>query len=220
MATLEVDLDAQGRFASGLIALTNSRLLAFEPAGATWRDFPLAEGQHLKLSDHGGLAFLELFDATRRLARWRFTLACNPAAVRFVELFEREQQRRAGEPVRQDEEEAEDFDFGESSAPPSTCRKSSSRSGAMNTRACCTPWRRAVSFRCDSSRGSQRPSTTSWCPSAASPDCAKPSMAVATSLCMFTMPGTTTGRGPVATVRQAGHVRDSLSGRPTDRRAP
>jgi len=120
VATLEVDLDAQGRFASGLIALTNSRLLAFEPAGATWREFPLAVGQHLKLSDHGGLAFLELLDTTQRLARWRFTLACNPAAVRFVDTFEREQQLRAGEPVRVDEEEGEDFDFGESSAPPST----------------------------------------------------------------------------------------------------
>jgi ATP-binding cassette subfamily B protein len=120
VATLEVDLDAQGHFAAGLIALTNSRLLAFEPGTGAWTDFPLAAGQTLKLSDHGGLAFLELFDATGRLARWRFTLACNPAAVRFVELFEREQQRRAGEPVRQDEEEAEDFDFGESSAPPST----------------------------------------------------------------------------------------------------
>ncbi|RTL45616.1 MAG: ABC transporter ATP-binding protein [Burkholderiales bacterium] len=120
VATLEVDLDAQGRFATGLIALTNARLLAFEPGAGAWTDFPLAAGQSLKLSDQGGLAFLELFDATRRLARWRFTLACNPAAVRFVELFEREQQRRAGEPVRQDEEEAEDFDFGESSAPPST----------------------------------------------------------------------------------------------------
>ena len=120
VATLEVDLDAQGQFAAGLLALTNSRLLAFEPGAGAWTDFPLAAGQSLKLSDHGGLAFLELADATRRLARWRFTLACNPAAVRFVDTFEREQQRRAGEPVRDDEEEAEDFDFGESSAPPST----------------------------------------------------------------------------------------------------
>ncbi|TNY02781.1 hypothetical protein, partial [Escherichia coli] len=34
VATLEVDLDADGRFAPGLIALTDSRLLSFEPAGA------------------------------------------------------------------------------------------------------------------------------------------------------------------------------------------
>ncbi|MFG6489936.1 ABC transporter ATP-binding protein [Roseateles sp. BYS78W] len=120
VATLEVDLDAHGHFGQGLIALTNAHLLAFEPASGSWSDFPLAPGLALKLSDHGGLAFLELFDTEKRLARWRFTLAGNPAAVKLVDAFEREQQRRAGEPVRVDEEEGEDFDFGESSKPPST----------------------------------------------------------------------------------------------------
>ncbi|MFN3304171.1 MAG: ABC transporter ATP-binding protein [Roseateles sp.] len=122
VAVLEVDLDAQGRFGQGLIALTNSRLLAFEPATGSWGEFPLALGQSLRLSDHGGLAFLELCDAQRRLARWRFTLACNPAAVRFVDAFERELQRLSGQVVREDDEAGEDadFDFGETSAPPST----------------------------------------------------------------------------------------------------
>jgi ATP-binding cassette, subfamily B, bacterial len=122
VALLEVDLDAQGRFAQGLIALTNSRLLAFEPQGGAWSDFPLAVGQSLKLSDHGGLAFLELFDSQQRLARWRFTLASNPAAVRLVDAFGREVQRLAGHVMRTEEEEGEDsaFDFGEASAPPST----------------------------------------------------------------------------------------------------
>ncbi|HEY9105514.1 MAG TPA: ABC transporter ATP-binding protein [Roseateles sp.] len=120
VATLEVDLDAHGRFAQGLIALTNAHLLAFEPASGTWSDYALSQGLSLKLSDHGGLAFMELSDAERRLARWRFTLAANPAAVKLVDAFERELQRLAGEPVRVDEEPAEDFDFGESSAPPST----------------------------------------------------------------------------------------------------
>jgi len=122
VATLEVDLDAQGRFAQGLIALTDARLLAFEPAGGTWSDYVLSPDQSLKLSDHGGLAFLELFDRDRRLARWRFTLASNPTAVRLVEAFTREQQRLAGVAARpaEEDEEAEDFDFGEASKPPST----------------------------------------------------------------------------------------------------
>lgn len=122
VATLEVDLGADGRFAQGLIALTNSRLLAFEPAGGGWAEFPLAVGQSLRLIDHGGLAFMELFGADRRLARWRFTLACNPAAVRFAAGFERELQRLAGHVVLDDEAEGEDsgFDFGEAGTPPST----------------------------------------------------------------------------------------------------
>ncbi len=120
--TLEVDLDAQARFAQGLIVLTNSRLLAFEPSGGAWAEHPLALGQSLRLSDHGGLAFMELFDAHQRLARWRFTLACNPAAVRFVDSFDREVQRLAGHAPPVPEEGGEDpaFDFGESSKPPST----------------------------------------------------------------------------------------------------
>ncbi|MDR7332635.1 ABC transporter ATP-binding protein [Roseateles asaccharophilus] len=122
VAALEVDLDEQGRFARGLIALTNSRVLALEPGSGSWSEFPLALGQSLRLSDHGGLAFMELFDAQRRLARWRFTLACNPQAVRFVDAFDREVQRLSGHVVRDEDEEGEesDFDFGEASAPPST----------------------------------------------------------------------------------------------------
>jgi ATP-binding cassette subfamily B protein len=122
VATQEVDLDGQGRFGQGLVALTNSRLLAYEPSGATWSEFPLAPGQSLKLSDHGGLAFMELFDTHQRLARWRFTLACNPTAVRFVDAFDREVQRLAGHVVRPEEEAGEEseFDFGEANKPPST----------------------------------------------------------------------------------------------------
>lgn len=122
VATLEVDLDADGRFAPGLIALTDSRLLSFEPAGAQWLAFPLAPGQSLRLSDHGGLAFMELFDPSRRLARWRFTLACNPSAVRFADAFDRELQRLSGQVVPDDAgaDEDSDFDFGESTTPPST----------------------------------------------------------------------------------------------------
>ncbi|MBW8847541.1 MAG: ABC transporter ATP-binding protein [Burkholderiales bacterium] len=122
VATLEVDLDAQGRFARGLIALTNSRLLAFDSTAGTWSEHALVPGQSLKLSDHGGLAFMELFGAGRRLERWRFTLACNPAAVRFVDSFGREVQRLAGQALPEDEPEGEDsdFDFGEASAPSST----------------------------------------------------------------------------------------------------
>jgi len=122
MAIQEVDLDAQGRFAHGLVALTNSRLLAYEPSDGNWSEFALAPGQLLKLSDHGGLVFMELFDSQQRLARWRFTLACNLTAARFVDAFDREVQRLSGHVVKADEEEGEEsgFDFGEASKPPST----------------------------------------------------------------------------------------------------
>ncbi|RZL34911.1 MAG: ABC transporter ATP-binding protein, partial [Rubrivivax sp.] len=122
VATLEVDLDAKGRFGQGLVALTNAHLLAYEPASGAWSDYALSPGQTLKLSDHGGLAFMELFDAERRLARWRFTLAQNPVAVRLVDAFEREIQRLSGQTLPEDDDAGEDstFDFGEATKPPST----------------------------------------------------------------------------------------------------
>jgi ATP-binding cassette, subfamily B, bacterial len=119
LAELPVDLDAHGRFAAGLIALTPSRLLAFEPEGGLWRDFPLQAGQALRLGDHAGLAFLELLGSSQRLARWRFTLACNAAATRFAEAFERQVAEVAGRPLPP-AEEPEAIEAEESLTPPST----------------------------------------------------------------------------------------------------
>src|SRR5690606_23958833 len=42
----------------------------------------------LELSDHGGVGLLQLCDDTRRLASWRFTLACLPGVQRLAERFE------------------------------------------------------------------------------------------------------------------------------------
>ncbi|HEY1393139.1 MAG TPA: hypothetical protein VFV25_07165, partial [Methylibium sp.] len=41
LGTLEVDLDGDLRFAPGLLTLTDQRLLACEPGGASWRSWPL-----------------------------------------------------------------------------------------------------------------------------------------------------------------------------------
>ena len=121
-ASLEVDLDAQGHFARPLLVLTNSRLLAWEPGSSSWQAFELALGQTLKFSDHGGLAFMELMSEQQRLARWRFTLACSPAATRFADQFERELQRLAGHEAQLLDAPGEDsvFDSGEPTTPPST----------------------------------------------------------------------------------------------------
>lgn len=96
LARLEVDLDAHGRFAQPLLVLTTQRLLAWEPADNSWRDWRLAPGLSLRLSDHGGLALMELLAAQGRLAQFRFTLAHNVAATRFAEAFDRQLQLLAG----------------------------------------------------------------------------------------------------------------------------
>ena len=99
LATLETDLDGQLQFARGLICLTDQRLCALSPVG-TWSCWPLTPDLALKLSDHAGLATLEMLSAQGRVVCWRFTLAQNPSALRLVRQLDslRERQRlEAGE---------------------------------------------------------------------------------------------------------------------------
>ncbi|MDP3796046.1 MAG: ABC transporter ATP-binding protein [Polaromonas sp.] len=93
LATLVVDLDPQLRFAQGLLALTDRRLLACGPQG-DWQAWSVLDaagtpGQALQLRhfDHAGVGTLELHDAHSRLASWRFTLGGNVQALRLVRLF-------------------------------------------------------------------------------------------------------------------------------------
>jgi len=120
LASLAVDLDRSLRFAPGLLAVTDVRLLARDGADAAWRSWPLHEGLSLRHFDHAGIATLELHDASGKLAEWRFTLAVDPLAIKLVAAFERRLAAlRSG--AAQDEEDEEEADFAaESTAPPST----------------------------------------------------------------------------------------------------
>jgi ATP-binding cassette subfamily B protein len=60
------------QFGSGLLALTQERLLACDPKTQQWREWALAVDQSLRLQDHGGVGNLELHDGAR-LAQWLIT---------------------------------------------------------------------------------------------------------------------------------------------------
>ncbi|VWX58147.1 ATP-binding cassette, subfamily B [Burkholderiales bacterium 8X] len=117
LTAITVDLDGELRFAEILLALTDLRLLSRSPGGE-WAEWPIsAEGLRLHLSDHAGVGCIELCDARTRLARWHYTLAGQPAALKLVKLFK---ERQAG--VAQATAEADDA-FGadpELQTPPST----------------------------------------------------------------------------------------------------
>jgi ATP-binding cassette subfamily B protein len=100
--SLEVDLDGQLRFAAGLLALTERRLLAWDAADGQWREWPLRPELRLQISDQSGVGQLELVDEHQRLATWRFTLQVNLQAQRFEDLFNRrdESQLAASEEVQ------------------------------------------------------------------------------------------------------------------------
>jgi len=124
LSTLTVDLDRQLRFASGLLALTERRLLAREPGTGRWSAWPLDARLALRHFDHAGVGTIELHDAEGRLANWRFTLGVNVQALRLHKLFEqRVAQLRDGASAAGAEapEPDEPADFaGESTTPPST----------------------------------------------------------------------------------------------------
>ncbi|MGJ7544284.1 ABC transporter ATP-binding protein [Variovorax sp. LT1R16] len=118
LATLTVDLDGELRFAQGLLALTDRRLLARSAQGA-WSEWALTTpGLSLQLTDHAGVGTIDLQGDDGHLARWHYTLAQQPDALRLFKLLG----QRAGSvasatsPADAEELPAEAV----SSAPPST----------------------------------------------------------------------------------------------------
>ena len=90
LAWLEIDLNAGLRFAKGLVALTDQRLLARTEDSAEWQNHALRAGLRLTRRDHAGVGSLELFDADGRLALWRYTLGQDIAAGRLIDHFDRQ----------------------------------------------------------------------------------------------------------------------------------
>jgi ATP-binding cassette subfamily B protein len=70
VAWLECDLDRQLRFASGLVLLTDRRLLASagDADGKAWQAWPLHTGLRVRHFDHAGIGTLELCDSAGRIA--------------------------------------------------------------------------------------------------------------------------------------------------------
>ena len=118
LATLTVDLDGELRFAQGLLALTDRRLLARSAQGV-WCEWALTTpGLSMQLIDHAGVGTIDLQGDAGQLARWRYTLAQQPDALRLFKLLG----QRAGSvasatsPADAEELPAEAV----SAAPPST----------------------------------------------------------------------------------------------------
>ena len=91
---LEVDLSLDLKFIQGFLVATNERLLSWMPAedaalSADWacQVFPIEGLAKLAHQDYAGVGSLELLDAQKRWARWRFTLAHNVQAVSLQEAW-------------------------------------------------------------------------------------------------------------------------------------
>jgi len=121
LATLAVDLDPSLRFAHGLVALTDRRILSLSPNSDTWTAWPLSNNLSMRLFDHAGVGTLELLDPSTRLATWRFTLGVHTQSLKFLKAFdERIESFRAGHAAGTVEED-DDTSFANEPEPvPST----------------------------------------------------------------------------------------------------
>lgn len=99
LAVVPVDLSADLQFGSGLLALTQERLLACDPKTQQWREWALAVDQSLRLQDHGGVGNLELHDPRERLAHWLITLKHQTAMLQLMQQFDRQRERIARQEV-------------------------------------------------------------------------------------------------------------------------
>lgn len=84
LASLELDLDDALAFRPQRLELTPEALRLGE------RCWPLTPDLRLVHYDHAGIGTLELIGPDGLVARWRYTLARNPAALRFARACERQ----------------------------------------------------------------------------------------------------------------------------------
>ncbi len=87
LAGLTLDLDATLHFTQGWLVVTDRRLIARTPGEGALQDWPISADLQLAHTDHAGVGTLELADASRLIARWRYTLGHNPAALRVADQF-------------------------------------------------------------------------------------------------------------------------------------
>ena len=90
-AWLQLDLDAQLRFAPGLLILTSRRWLVGGADAQEFRSWPLRADMELRLQDQAGVGSIELMDAHSRLTRWRYTLSRHPEALALVAAWQARQ---------------------------------------------------------------------------------------------------------------------------------
>ncbi|MCT9813227.1 ABC transporter ATP-binding protein/permease [Acidovorax sp. Be4] len=122
LAIVPVDLSADLQFGSGLLALTQDRLLACDPKSKQWSEWVLAVDQSLRLHDHGGVGVLELHSPHALLARWHSTLTHHAAMVLLQQQFDRQRERIASQRVYAavDDEDAAHCPVCHASLPPNT----------------------------------------------------------------------------------------------------
>lgn len=91
LTSMALDLDAHLHFVSGVLVLTNLRILARSGTDTDWQAWHYGPGLSLHRHDHAGVGSLILDDANGRLYSWHYTLAHHLAAQRLLAQFDLQQ---------------------------------------------------------------------------------------------------------------------------------
>src|SRR6478735_4540351 len=110
------DVDEALQFSSGLVLLSDTRLLVRE-GEARFRAIPLSSSLELMRSEHGGLAELTLSERGKRVLSIRYTLALAGAGNDFVRAFEETRGRPSDAEISPDAEQDEEFALPSENAP-------------------------------------------------------------------------------------------------------
>lgn len=89
VAWFQTDLNADLRYESGYVLLTNHRLMSFASGVSTngHTGWPLVTALTIHTEDHAGLGSMELLEGEQRIARWRYTAAHSNEAQRLARRF-------------------------------------------------------------------------------------------------------------------------------------
>lgn len=99
LAWFEPDLDEHLKYATGLVILTDQRVLSFAVEGTNGNGrsaaiarlagaWPLAPSTRLAAKEHAGVGRLDLVDDSGRLTLWRYTTARAPGARRLLDRLD------------------------------------------------------------------------------------------------------------------------------------
>lgn len=92
MHSVETDLNGRLQFKSGLLVVTNQRLLSRSPDSQIWESWDYHADLQMRHYDHAGVGHLELFNTNGLMAHWRFTLGQNLLVIRLMDGFKERQQ--------------------------------------------------------------------------------------------------------------------------------
>jgi ATP-binding cassette subfamily B protein len=103
LAWFEPDLDERLFYASGLVVLTDRRLLGAEAAsagpGPRWQAWDLGPDLALRSREQAGVGTLELVGPSGRLGHWRYTAGLGTGARVLVQRWQAERSGPAAEPA-------------------------------------------------------------------------------------------------------------------------